>query len=382
MKTGIISIIIIGLAVLLSSLAGNRDTWREDTGIDSLRYVYSRSSDRWPAPTLDEGVAHVELGMIMDSPLLPYMDSLEQIVSLGKTLFFDPRLSGSNQISCSSCHHPDMGWSDAKALSVGHDHQANTRNSQSIENAWFYASFFWDGRSATLEEQAVNPIENPIEMHQDFAALPAKLSQIKGYLPLFAQAYGDHEITGDRIATALAVFQKTITSGISDFDYFLAGLNTSLDDEQVLGLHLFRTKARCINCHNGPYLTDNKFHNLNVTYYGDAKREDLGLYKSTGQPEDVGKFRTPGLRNVTQTGPWFHNGVFTDMRVVLNQYNNGMLMMGSILTSPDAEDPMRPVLSPHIKRLSLTAAESRAVIAFLESLSTIRSAVEPPELPK
>lgn len=350
--------------------------------LDSLRYIYERTPDRWPKPTLDPGVAHIELGVLPGSPLDPYKDSLKPIIELGKTLFFDPRLSSSNQISCGSCHDPDLGWADGRTVAVGHDHQRGTRNTQSIKNSWFYTTFFWDGRASSLEDQAKNPISNPIEMHQDFDILPSKLSEIKGYQPLFISAFGDATVSPERIASALATFQRTVTSSISDFDYFMAGLSNRLTDQQVHGLHLFRTKGQCLNCHNGPFLSDNKFHNLNTTFYKDEKRQDLGLYDFTKDPNDVGKFRTPGLRNVMNTGPWFHNGIFKDMRVVMTQYNMGMRMLGAVITSPSKEEPMKPVISPHIRTLSLNLVEINAIIAFMQSLSESPSEFDFPELPK
>ena len=383
MKKVIIFAVIAVVTLFLTAMTNKNISVEYDKPvIDSLRYAYERSPDRWPKPLLDSGVAHVELGILPGSPLDPYRETLKPVISLGKILFFDPRLSESNQISCSSCHAPDLAWTDGRAVAVGHDHQRGTRNTPSVEHSWFYTSFFWDGRAASLEAQAPGPIGNPIEMHQDFEKLPAKLSKIKGYLPLFNEAFGDKKITKERIVTALTTFERSISKSMSDFDYFMAGSKTRLTDEQIKGLHIFRTKGNCLNCHNGPFLSDNKFHNLNTTYYKDEKRQDLGLYVVTKNPEDVGKFRTPSLRNVMQTGPWFHNGIFKDMRVVMSQYNAGMGMMGTIYRTPSKEDPLRPVVSPHIRNLSLTSEEISAVIAFLGSLSEIRGDFEFPELPE
>lgn len=381
-KSVYLVVFIFGVSAFLAMSSPSAITSIDKPLLDSLRYLYERSPDRWPKASLDSGVAHIELGVLPGSPLDPYKDSLQPLIDLGKTLFFDPRLSGSEQISCSSCHAPDLGWADGRAVAVGHDHQRGKRNTQSVKNSWFYTTYFWDGRASSLENQAPNPIENPIEMHQDFEKLPAKIAEIKGYQPLFTQAYGDPSVTQDRIANALATFQRTITSGVSDFDYFLAGLGNRLTDQQIHGLHLFRTKGNCMNCHNGPMMSDNKFHNLNTTFYKDEQREDLGLYEFTKNPEDVGKFRTPGLRNVMNTGPWFHNGIFKDMRVVMTQYNMGMRMLGAVITSPSREEPMKPVISPHVRTLSLNLEEINAIIAFMESLSESPGEFDFPELPK
>ncbi|MOA19415.1 Methylamine utilization protein MauG precursor [compost metagenome] len=144
-------------------------------------------------------------------------------------------------------------------------------------------------------------------------------------------------------------------------------------------MHLFRTKARCVNCHNGPLFTDNQFHNLGLTYYG-REYEDLGRYEVTKLPEDVGKFKTPSLRDVMRTRPWFHNGLFDDMDGVLNMYNNGMPQPKP---KPEQEnDPLFPKTSPHIKKLGLTKEERDAVVAFLDAISSSPFRILPPDLPK
>lgn len=347
--------------------------------LDSLRKIYSQSPEKWPAPTVDSGVKFVELGVIPPSPIEDKKEELKEVINLGRILFFDPRLSGSNQISCSSCHAPDLNWSDGREKAIGHDHGSGKRNTPSLENVWFFEKLFWDGRANGLEDQAANPISNPIEMHQDLKKLPSKLKQIKGYHSLFANAFGDKQITTKRIVSALATYQKTIVSRKGDFDYFLLGDKKRLTDQQLLGLHLFRTKARCLNCHNGPLFTDGDFHNAGLTYFR-RKYEDLGLYNVTKKPEDVGKFKTPSLRNVMRTAPWFHNGLFSDMDGVMNMYNVGMPVQRVL---PDqVNDPLLPKNDKLLKPLKLTKVEKDAIIAFLHSISVIPWKERSPELPK
>ncbi|RZL69090.1 MAG: cytochrome-c peroxidase, partial [Pedobacter sp.] len=233
----------------------------EELSIDSLRKVYSKPTDQWPKPTVDKGAVFQELGELPPSPVDLKNDSVKKVIELGKILFFDPRLSGSNQISCSSCHAPDLHWSDGRQVSVGHDHLTNIRNAPSLENVWFYKRLFWDGRAASLEEQAESPVAAHNEMHQDMKTLSKKLSKIKGYQPFFVDAFGSKTITNKRIFESLATFQRSIVSRRTPFDRFLARDKKALTDQQLVGLHLFRTKARCINCHNGPLFTDNEFHN-------------------------------------------------------------------------------------------------------------------------
>ncbi|RYG02768.1 MAG: cytochrome-c peroxidase, partial [Chitinophagaceae bacterium] len=350
-----------------------------DIPVDSLRKLYSKPTSQWPKANVDAGVKFEELGQLLPSPLNLKSDSVKKLIELGKTLFFDPRLSGSNQISCSSCHVPDLNWADGRQVSVGHDHQNNIRNAPSLENVWFYKKLFWDGRANSLEEQASMPVEAHNEMHQDVKALPKKLRKIKGYLPIFKAAFGTEEINNERIAISLATFQRSLSSRRTDFDRFLANNKQALTDQQVLGLHLFRTKARCINCHNGPFLTDNDFHNDGLTYYG-RKYEDLGLYNVTKKPEDVGKFKTPGLRNVMRTAPWFHNGLFADMDGVMNMYNMGM--PDQRVKPEQKNDPLLPKNDKLLRGIRLSNAEKDAVIAFLHSLSSAPVLIRVENLPK
>lgn len=347
---------------------------------DSLRALYNQSPDKWPKPHVDDDVKWTELGVLPKAPISAQSEKYKQILELGKTLFYDPRLSGSNQISCISCHAPEMHWSDGRQVSLGHNQMANTRNSPSLENVWFYKALFWDGRAKDLEEQMTGPISSDIEMHQDLKALPGKLSAIQGYAPLFVGAFGDKQITQQRIAKALTSYQMSFTSRKSDFDYFLEGNTKRLTDQQVEGLHLFRTKARCMNCHNGPLFTDNDFHNVGLTYYGRNKYEDLGRYNITKNPEDVGKFKTPGLRDVMRTRPWFHNGLFDNMEGVMNMYNAGMAQ-----PKPKPEqmnDPLFPKTDKHLKKLNLTKDERLAIISFLESITTEPWRIKAPILPQ
>ncbi|MCZ4245672.1 cytochrome-c peroxidase [Pedobacter punctiformis] len=372
-------LVIILTGLILFSFQSSEFNREDDLSIDSLRKVYAKSTDQWPKPTVDKDAVFQELAELPPSPVNLKNDSVKKVAELGKILFFDPRLSGSNQISCSSCHAPDLHWTDGRQVSVGHDHLNNIRNAPSLENVWFYKRLFWDGRANSLEEQAGNPVAAHNEMHQDIKALPKKLSKIKGYKPYFIGAFGSAQITSERIFESLATFQRTIVSRRTSFDRFLAKDKNALTDQQILGLHLFRTKARCINCHNGPLFTDNEFHNDGLTYYG-RKYEDLGLYNVTKKPEDVGKFKTPGLRNVMKTAPWFHNGLFPDMDGVMNMYNVGMPVQR---VKPEQEnDPLLPKNDKLLKGLKLSGAEKDAVVAFLEALSspTVLTRVE--ELPK
>ncbi|MBB5644078.1 cytochrome-c peroxidase [Pedobacter cryoconitis] len=374
-------LLIIGLFLLILTQL-SFDSFNQNDGIsaDSLRNIYNQSPSSWPKPLIDSGVKWQELGVVPNAPISEGSPLTKNLVALGKVLFYDPRLSGSNQISCISCHAPEMNWSDGRQVSLGHDQAANSRNAPSLENIWYFKNLFWDGRANSLEKQLEGPIGSDIEMHQDFKLLPAKLRAIKGYAALFSSAYGDAKITQERIAKAIAGYELTFTSRKSSFDYFLEGNTKRMTDQQIQGLHLFRTKARCMNCHSGPLFTDDDFHNLGLTYYKRAKYEDLGRYNVTKNPEDVGKFRTPGLRNVLRTRPWFHNGLFDNIEGVMNMYNNGMPQPKQ--KPEELNDPLFPKTDVHIKRLNLTKTERDAIISFLAAITTEPWRITTPELPK
>jgi len=347
--------------------------------LDSIRAIYARPSSLWPKPTIDKGVIFEELGILPSSPIDLSNDSIQRIVKLGKTLFFDPRLSGSDQISCSTCHMPNLNWTDGLKVSVGHGLAQNTRNAPSIENVWFNNSLFWDGRAKNLEEQAQIPLTSEIEMHQDMKILPKKLGDIKGYKKLFKKAYGDDKVTTERIFGSLALFQKTVISAKTPFDRFLEGDKNSLTAQQLQGLHLFRTKARCMNCHHGPLFTDNDFHNLGLANYGKAN-QDLGLYNATKNPKDSGKFKTPSLRNVMKTGPWFHDGSVKTIDSLMELYNMGMLVPAYTLAQMD--DPLLPKNDRLLRGIRLSKTEIKALVSFLEAISVAPIEMKIPVLPR
>jgi cytochrome c peroxidase len=364
--------VLFGLAFLLSGLlliSFKSNDWMGSDGltIDSLRNVYTQPKQFWPKPNVDKGVKFEELDTLKSSPLDLTNDSVKRVLELGRLLFFDARLSGANQISCATCHDPALQWADAKVVSVGHNQLTNIRNAPSLENVWIYSSFFWDGRANTLVKQVEGPISAHNEMNQDLKALPKKLNKIKGYRAYFKAAFGTATITNERIFESLATFQQSIVSQDTKFDRFLKGDEHALNDQELLGLHLYRTKARCMNCHYGAYFTDKGFHNIGLTEYG-SKNQDLGLYNVTKKPEDVGKFKTPGLRNVMQTGPWFHHGLVKSMDSLMVLYNMGM-PEHTVLPGQE-NDPLLPKNDKLLRGIMLTVRERKALIAFLEALSS------------
>jgi cytochrome c peroxidase len=341
---------------------------------DELRAAYLMPPREWPKPTLDPGVEHREIGPLpamthpADNPFS------KEKADLGKALFFDGRLSGTGQAACASCHDPDLAWADGRTTSFGHDRKPLRRNAPTVLNAGFAATLFWDGRAKSLEEQALAVLANPDEMRADEKGVVARLEKVREYPDLFAAAFGSPGVSLDRAAKAIACFERTLVGGRSRFDQFLKGKSGALTDAEVRGLHLFRTDARCLSCHNGPTFSDGQFHEVGLSYYG-RDAEDRGRGRVTGKPEDTGRFRTAPLRNVGRTGPYMHNGVF-DLDGVLRMYNAGMptLRRGERF----ADDPAFPVKSPLLKPLGLNRQDLADLEAFLRTLDEPSRRVRPP----
>ncbi|ENO86924.1 cytochrome-c peroxidase [Thauera linaloolentis] len=329
-----------------------------------LRTLYTHDIGEWPRPQGMDRADWREMAPL-SSLRPPATDPARS--ALGERLFFDPRLSRSDLLACISCHRPSHGFADTQATSSGHDGRLGKRNAPTVLGAAYATSLFWDGRAASLEEQALGPLAHPDEMAMPLAELPAKLAALDDYEAVFARAFGgESAVTLARIASALADYQRTLLPPETRFDRFLSGERGALDDRELLGLHLFRTKAHCMACHDGPLLSDNRFHNLGLTWYG-RQYEDLGRYEATGHHTDVGRFRTPTLRQVAHTGPWMHNGRFPLLSGILNMYNAGMPRPRPA-NEEQERDPLFPATSELLQPLQLTPAELEALEAFLRTL--------------
>ncbi|MBA4030642.1 MAG: cytochrome-c peroxidase [Planctomyces sp.] len=354
-----------------------RDQAARAEHIARLRLEYAKPPQNWPAPLIDAGVEWQELGLLPSQPVSALDVPLEPKRQLGRLLFFDPRLSHSGQMACASCHDPDLGWADGRTVSFGTGRLSLPRNAPSIMNSAFQEAFFWDGRASSLEDQAIQVLMNPDEMNSSPEIVIQRLSQLPDYGTAFQEAFGTSEITLDRVSRALAAFERTLIGGRSRFDAFLSGKSAALSDEALSGLDLFRREARCLNCHHGPLLSDKRFHDVGLSYFG-RSYEDLGRYRSTGDVADSGKFRTPSLRNITATRPYMHNGLF-ELENVINLYNAGM---PTLVPKPDQEnDPRFPKKSPLLKPLGLNPQDVADLRAFLESLEEPRTRFRPPKLP-
>ena len=287
-------------------------------------------------------------------------------IELGKQLYFDGRLSKNNAISCAFCHNPGTGFADPRQTSIGVGGGVGGRQSPTVYNTGLNHVQFWDGRARSLEEQAIGPIHNPVEMAETHEHVVAKLGKIKGYQQQFRAVFGT-DVNLQGIAEAIAAYERTVLSTNSAFDKYVLGAQKAMDEAAVRGLALFKGKARCILCHNGPNFTDNQFHNLGVRQVGPMK-EDLGRFAVSRAEKDRGAFKTPTLRSITETAPYMHDGAFKTLEEVVEFMDQGG---GS-----------NPNLSPLVKPLNLTAEEKSDLVAFLKALAGEPIPFSMPKLPK
>ena len=311
-------------------------------------------------------------------------------VALGESLYFDKRLSADGTVSCATCHDPATAFADNKTLAVGVGDKVGTRNAPTILNAMFNEQLFWDGRASSLEEQAKQPLVNPLEMGMPgYDVLVARLRAIPEYRQGFRQVFGTEEITLDRIVKAIAAFERTQLTGNSPFDRFIEGDSPALTSAQKRGWELFRGKAKCIECHtfnsSAPFFTDAGFHNTGVAtkntnfdrlmlaarQFQTSKPErgraantlahteafsELGRYLVTGQTKDIGAFKTPTLRDIELTAPYMHNASEKTLLDVVRLYNRG--------GEPNAH------LDKRMRPLNLTDEEMNNLVEFMRALTS------------
>ncbi len=292
-----------------------------------------------------------------------------ETIALGKKLYFDPLLSDDRTVSCASCHSPEQGFGDGRKTALGVRKQTGNRNAPTVLNAAFSPVQFWDGRAASLEEQAAGPIANPIEMNLSHTECVARLNGNAEYRALFARAFGEGSITIRHVQKAIAAYERTVVTGNSPFDrYQYGGDKTAMSEAAVRGLALFmdREKGNCSACHTvGPksaVFSDGQFHNLGTGMNAEGELTDLGRFEQTKREADRGAFKTPSLRNVAQTGPYMHDGRLKSLRDVVDFYAGG----GS----------SNPQLDPQIKPLALTGKDREDLVAFLEALTGELAAVK------
>ncbi|WP_367066770.1 cytochrome c peroxidase [Oryzisolibacter sp. LB2S] len=327
-----------------------------------LRQRYQGQPPQWPRPLIDAGKQWTEMSAVPQAK--PPATAKERArLELGTALFFDVGLSRKGGVSCASCHQSGKSFTDGRAQAVGEDRLMGRRRAQTLFAAPFASQLFWDGRAASLEEQAKGSITNPFEMNNTLAAAVRHANAQPRYRRLARDAWGHERMSEDEMVHAIATFVRTVRPPQTMADEVIAGHPQRLSDQQLLGLHLFRTKARCMNCHSGPLLTDNEFHDLGLSFYN-RRNQDLGRFEATRDKADLGKFRTPSLRGVSHAGPWMHNGMFADLPGLMRLYNAGM----GVVTGDPQEDPYVPTKSAHIKALELNAQEIDALVEWLRLL--------------
>jgi cytochrome c peroxidase len=285
-------------------------------------------------------------------------------VELGKTLFFDPRLSAAGVTSCATCHNPGFAWGDGMPRAVGHGMQTLARRTPTLLNVAWAELLFWDGRAASLEEQALGPISAPGEMNLSLEELTARVRGIAEYAPLFRAAYPGEPIGPDTIAKAIASFERTIVSEWSPFDRWIEGDESAISESARRGFELFRGRAQCSSCHAGWRFTDDAFHDIGVPG-GDRGRGEhlpqIGIVQFA--------FKTPTLRNVDRRAPYMHDGSEPTLESVIELYDLG-------------GRERRASLSHEIRPLGLTPADKADLVAFLRTLTSVDARVEVPSLPR
>jgi cytochrome c peroxidase len=307
-------------------------------------------------------------------------------IELGRQLYFDPRLSADKTVSCASCHSHTEGFAARTQFGVGIKGQTGDRNSPVSFNRIVSAAQFWDGRAASLEEQAIGPIANPIEMGNTHDACVECIRGIEGYRLQFDAVFGPKSVTIENVGKAIASFERTIVTGPAAYDYYNAlkpfldqfpeqeDIEALKEDDQPLyarylkikadsdahpmteeakrGLALFFSeKANCTACHAGANFSDEKYHNLGVGM--DKEKPDLGRYNVTKDEKDKGAFKTPTIRNIAISGPYMHDGSQKTLEEVVEWYAKG--------------GHPNPWLSDKIKKLDLTAQDKADLVAFMKS---------------
>lgn len=304
-----------------------------------------------------------QIGLLPDQPDKDTASRTK--IELGRQLFFDPRLSGNNAMNCATCHHPGMGWTDGLTRGRGFNHQELRRNTPTILNVRHYPLLFWDGRAKGLEEQALGPIQSPVEMNQDIEALLLELNRVSEYVLKFNEVFGASGIAPENIAKAIAGFERTvISSSKSPFGRFQK-FRAALSPAQKKGLLLFTGKARCILCHAGPAFTDGGFHNIGVgPTHG---LQDRGRYEVLPLPAMRKAFKTPSLLDVTRTPPYMHDGNLKTLGEVIEFYDRG----------GDNRESLDPLMRP----LGLSREEKTNLLEFLTALTSPPEPFFVPTLP-
>lgn len=273
----------------------------------------------------------------------------ETKAQLGQMLFFDPRLSGSNWISCASCHNPGLSWGDGMPHAIGNGMKTLARRTPTILNLAWADLLMWDGRKTSLEDQAVGPMTAPAEMNATVPEIVAKLDAIPAYKSAFAGVFGNEGVSGKTIAQAIATYERTVVSGSAPFDRWIGGDEAAISEQAKHGFDLFAGKANCTACHSGWDFTDHGFHDIGMPDKDVGRAEWLKLTSMEHA------FKTPTLRDVARRAPYMHDGSMPNLAAVIEHYDQGGLQ--------------RPSLSDEMHPLHLTEAEKQALVAFMQTLT-------------
>ncbi|MFN0100711.1 MAG: cytochrome-c peroxidase [Bryobacteraceae bacterium] len=295
----------------------------------------------------------------------PYSPAKAQ---LGRLLYFDKRISADGVLSCASCHHPSKAFTDQSAVSTGIKGQKGGVSAPTVINRAYGMLQFWDGRSASLEAQAVGPMANPIEMGNTHPGVVETLKKVPGYRTLFKQVFGTEDFTLDHVAMAIATFERTVLSGNAPYDKYRAGNKAAMSAAQIRGMNVFFNKAKCDQCHENATFTLNAFHNLGIGQ--DKANPDPGRFAVTKNEADFGAFKTPTLREIEHTFPYMHDGSLKTLEDVVDYYDKGGI--------PNKN------LDERIKKLNLTAQDKTDLVAFMKALSGTgwQHLTEPKEFPQ
>jgi cytochrome c peroxidase len=289
----------------------------------------------------------------------PYSDAK---AALGQMLFFDPRLSGLGNASCATCHNPALGWSDGLPTAIGASGKVLARRSPSLLNLAWGEPFMWDGNMPTLEAQALSPIQTDAEMNKKLPALVEELEALPAYRRMFNQVFPTEGISGPSISAAIATYERTIVSNMAPFDRWIDGDEDAISESAKRGFAVFNGKGNCAACHTGWRFTDDSFHDVGLPGNDPGR---AGIVPDNPLAQNA--FKTPGLRNIGQRGPYTHAGSLPTLGEVIRHYASGFIVRSS--------------LSPEIGRLDLSAAETDDLIAFLQTLTSKDDVVPVPVLP-
>ncbi len=289
-------------------------------------------------------------------------------VQLGKMLFFDPRLSGDGNMSCATCHNPAFGWSDGLPRARGFQSKMLKRATPTIVNTAYNSLQMWDGRKKNLEDQAIGPMQSKDEMNVDVAELIEFLRQTPGYKQAFAKAYPGETIDETTLAKAIASFERTVVSHESPFDKWIRGDKKAMSAAQVRGFKVFTNpeKGNCSTCHSAPNFTDNGFHNIGLASFGEDN-PDVGRFGQKPIGLMKGAFKTPTLRDIALTAPYFHDGSAATLEQVIEHYSQG----GEVKSN----------LSPNMKKLDLSDKDKADLLEFMRALTSEQEPMIIPTLP-